>query len=1089
MHRTWKILLIDDDEDDYYLTRHMLSEAHGAHCDLEWVRSFEDGQKVLQKNGHYDAVLMDYDLGSGSGIELIRQATQGGYPAPFVLLTGRGSHEVDVEAMQAGAIVYLTKSEVNSMLLERSIRYAIERNRIERERMHILESIQDGFFALDREWCFSFINRQAAQIVGLEPKELVGRNIWEAFPRLLGTPVEQNYRLVMDERRPVKFEMQGVYLNVWYDISVYPHEQGISVYWQDVTEKRKARQAIRQSEERFSKAFSATPNALVISRLADGLIELINDSFERLFGYERVEVIGKTSIELKMFANPHDREIATQRLRADRSIRNFETDIRLKSGEIRQASLSVEILSTDDDAYILTVIEDITDRKRAEEELKKRYEELEAARVETENQKLRLEAVLEALPVGMAITDARGGSIHANPAYEQVWGGPVLPVKSVDDYAAYQAWWADTGEPLKPDEWASAQAVAKGKAVHGQILEIQRFDGRRGFVLNSASPVRDSNGQIVGSAVAIQDISNLKQAEILNKALIEINQVLLSTLDIEEVMQHALSSSRKALGSESAAISLHRNDQWVISYVDVFPREVVGLKMSEEDEPHAALAIQTQKPVAINDAFNDGRVNRDHMQEWGIRSVLVVPILLREEAVGVMFFNYQTTAIEFQEAHIQFGVNLAASISSALENARLFASLENEIRERQKVEAELRKNSAALSESKLLLHQSEQKFAKAFHSNPTGLSITHLADGRYVDVNDSLCQMFGYSREEMIGHTSLEMDVFVDTVEREELVRRLHEKGGVRNHEMTVRTSSGELRQVLLSIEPIEIDEQPCALGTCIDITKRKRVEAERERLLEENRRQLELRQEVENMLQAYAEKLEQSNRELENFAYVASHDLQEPLRKIESFGQMLAQQVGPSLDETERGYLERMQSAASRMNKMIDDLLNLSRVTIKGQTFSQVDLNQVARDVLDDLEPRIRQVGGQVDLGELPMLEADPVQLHQLLQNLIGNAIKFYKPGQPPIVRVSSHMLPDRSVEILVEDNGIGIEMEQAGRLFQPFQRLHGRSEYEGNGIGLSICRKIAERHGGTITVSSEPGKGSVFSVCLPPARFISSM
>jgi signal transduction histidine kinase len=229
---------------------------------------------------------------------------------------------------------------------------------------------------------------------------------------------------------------------------------------------------------------------------------------------------------------------------------------------------------------------------------------------------------------------------------------------------------------------------------------------------------------------------------------------------------------------------------------------------------------------------------------------------------------------------------------------------------------------------------------------------------------------------------------------------------------------------------------------------------------------------------------LRHSNRELEQFASVASHDLQEPLRKIEAFGDRLKINRD-TLNEQSRDYLDRILSSASRMRKLINDLLAFARVATRAQPFRSVDLRQVAREVVGDLEGRIQQVDGQVELGELPQIDADPLQVRQLLQNLIANGLKFHRPDVKPMVRVNARRLEvdgqPPSVELSVADNGIGFEEQYLDRIFVVFQRLHGRTEFEGTGIGLAICRKIVERHGGTITACSRLGEGSTFIVTLP--------
>lgn len=234
-------------------------------------------------------------------------------------------------------------------------------------------------------------------------------------------------------------------------------------------------------------------------------------------------------------------------------------------------------------------------------------------------------------------------------------------------------------------------------------------------------------------------------------------------------------------------------------------------------------------------------------------------------------------------------------------------------------------------------------------------------------------------------------------------------------------------------------------------------------------------------------QELSRSNEELQEFAFVASHDLQEPLRKIKTFGDRLKASCGDVLNEQGRDYLERMQNAARRMQTLIEDLLTLSRVTTRAQPFVAVDLLQVTQEVLSDLEISIQQTGATIEIGELPVIDADPLQMRQLLQNLIGNALKFHQKEIQPVVKIYSKILYDsehvspEQCQIIVEDNGIGFNEKYLDRIFNVFQRLHGRSEYDGTGIGLAICRKIVERHQGSITARSEPGRGAKFIVTLP--------
>ncbi|OJW20973.1 MAG: hypothetical protein BGO49_29910 [Planctomycetales bacterium 71-10] len=227
-------------------------------------------------------------------------------------------------------------------------------------------------------------------------------------------------------------------------------------------------------------------------------------------------------------------------------------------------------------------------------------------------------------------------------------------------------------------------------------------------------------------------------------------------------------------------------------------------------------------------------------------------------------------------------------------------------------------------------------------------------------------------------------------------------------------------------------------------------------------------------------DELRRSNADLERFAAVAAHDLQEPLRKVQAFGERLGVRCGPGLDAQGRDYLARMAGAVARMGGLIRDVLAYSRAAAPGRRAAAVDLSAVAAEVVSDLSEAIEGAGASVEVGPLPTLPADPTQMRQLLQNLVSNALKFGRPGEPPRVRVSGRAEPGRCV-IEVSDDGAGFAPADAERIFEPFRRLHGRGVCDGSGLGLAICRRIVERHGGSIVAEGAPGAGAVFRVTLP--------
>ncbi len=229
------------------------------------------------------------------------------------------------------------------------------------------------------------------------------------------------------------------------------------------------------------------------------------------------------------------------------------------------------------------------------------------------------------------------------------------------------------------------------------------------------------------------------------------------------------------------------------------------------------------------------------------------------------------------------------------------------------------------------------------------------------------------------------------------------------------------------------------------------------------------------------------SNKELEQFASVASHDLQEPLRKVQTFGGRLRSVLGDQLDETAQDYMDRMLGATTRMQTLIDELLQYSRVISKKRSFEPVDLARVVAEVCEDLEISIQEAEATIEIGPLPVVEADATQMRQLFQNLIGNALKFRREDVRPRIRVGLREGSDSpSALVTVEDNGIGFDQKYADRIFGVFQRLHGRTEFDGSGIGLALCRRIMDGHDGHVHAKASVGDGSIFYLEFSPAMIV---
>lgn len=792
----------------------------------------------------------------------------------------------------------------------------------------ILESITDAFLALDDQWRFTYVNQQAERLLQRKRTELLRQCIWDEFPEAVTSLFYEEYHRAVTEEVSVEFEAFYPPLKTWFSVHAYPGEQGLSVYFEDINERKHAEEALRSSEERYRLLFENNPHPMWVNDLETLAILAVNEAAIHHYGYSREEFLAMTIADIRPAADiPALLENIAQ-----------VTPGLNKKGVWRHRKKDGSLIEVEITTYSLTFVgrhaqlvlaNDVTERRQAEKALIETTQ-FQRAILDSANY-----AIISTTPDGIIRTfNAAAQRLLGYTAEEVV--GKLTPLVIHDDAEVVQRAQELTEELGFLIEPGFESFVAKTRL--GKIDEREwtyiRKDGSRFTVLLSITAVRDLEGNITGFLGIGHDITERQQAEAelqrqhrRSQLFTEITLKIRQSLQLEDILQTTVTEVQKILQVDR--VLLYRvwpngTGYTVTEAVKPGWPAILGMSFAEEVFPLKYQELYRQGQVRaiadVKQAYAEMTpCLLEFLQPWGVKAKLVVPILLSGQLWGLLIAHHCT-------------------------RPRPWTSFETE----------------------LLQQLSEQ----------IGLAL------------------------------------------------------------------------------------------------------AQAQLLERETRQRLELAR---------------SNAELQEFAYVASHDLQEPLRKIQAFGDRLKVKYSEVLTEQGRDYLQRMQNAAERMQALINDLLTLSRVTTRAQPFVTTNLRQVVQDVLSDLEVSIQQAAGHIEVGELPILEADPIQMRQLLQNLIGNALKFYRKEEPPVIKIYSRPLTDweqqptqginkmERCQIFIEDNGIGFDEKYLDRIFNAFQRLHGRSEYEGTGMGLAICRKIVERHDGYITAQSLPNHGATFIITLP--------
>jgi PAS domain S-box-containing protein len=920
-----------------------------------------------------------------------------------------------------------------------------------------------------------------------------------------GAPYSEEFRVLMPDGQTCWRAGQA---KIFRDESGQPARMvGVLL---DITERKRAEEALRLSEEKFAKAFRSCPNPISIATLGEGRIVDVNEAFLRYFGGAREELIGRTAKEIAIWVSPLAHKETVRTLIRDREARDIEAEFRMKDGSKRTFICSAEVIELEGEECALFQSSDITGRKQIEEALRQ-SESLFRTLTET---------------ITMAIYIYRGNRyLYVNTAAERITGYSRDELLAMDFLALVY----DEDRDRLIDY---VQRRRRGEQAPTRY-EI-RFVNKSGEVrwIDVTVAQIEYTGEPAYLVTAI-DITERKQAE---AALRESQQLLSSiTRNITEAIYRSTPDKGLVYVNES--------------FVRMFGYESVEEML---ETPSSALYVDAQRRDQLKDVITrEGNFinqeilfrRRDGSHFWGLNSAIAIyddegqilyydgaiwDITERKRAEAALRESEERFFRAFNASPMSMGINRlsdgayidaneAALRESGFSREELIGKTPEEVgiwidpEDRQRMAALMQKEgrirefeirhrrksgeervsllSADIIETggercllttafditerkraEKELRESEERFSKAFQASPLSMTIAALSDGCIIAANESFLQTNGFDREEVIGHTAEELGLWIDPGERETFMRRLAEQGEAREAEVRTRTRSGEERIVLLSGVIVELGGEPCALFTGSDITERKRAEEEIQRLNEE----------LEHRVAERTAQLEAVNRELEAFSYSVSHDLRAPLRSINGFSLALMEDCAAQLDENAMDYLSRVRAASQRMGRLIDDLLNLSRITRSDMRRERVDLSALAHSVVTDLHTTDSGREAQFRIAPSLSAEADPRLVHIALENLLGNSWKFTEKKERAEIEFGCARLDGETV-YFVRDNGAGFDMAYADKLFGAFQRLHPMAEFKGTGIGLATVQRIIHRHGGRIWAEGEVGRGATFYFTLP--------
>ncbi|HWP56446.1 MAG TPA: GAF domain-containing protein [Candidatus Acidoferrales bacterium] len=988
----------------------------------------------------------------------------------------------------------------------------------------VLNSVGEGLFGLDLEGKITFVNPAAARMLRVEEADLIGRHIGSVagsknrearwMSAILATLEDGRPRRGTDE---LMRRADGTRFDVEYaSTPIFEREQlaGAVVAFTDVSERRQGEIALRESEERFRQIAENIREVFWVTDPLKNEKLYISPAYREIWGRDPSSVgslsqawlgsihpddVGRTlaAVMTKQVAGQYDEQYRIVRPDgAIRWVRDRAFPVRDESGRVYR---------------IIGIAEDITERKRAEEELQSRYREVSVLH-EVSQMALRstdLKAFLESiLERALSVVSLEIGNIRLLDDHGRMSMGVYRGYRDAESIRTHHTDLTGpqgglltpriiaAGKTLVVDDIAQVEglrALKKEGACAAIVVPIS-VQGQTLGVIEAASRERarfrtddirllEALGNQVGIAVQKARLfEETKRRAREQEALNLIAKATSQSLRLEELLEMVVTKVPEVTGRRRASIRIKdpRTGEITLAAHRGFSAEEVAELQRRRSHQITEQVFATAKPWVVDDSAksSDRQVllPQSHSVAW-------VPIKAGSKVVGVLGVSADRP-MPFEPREVELLEAIGNMVGVAIENARLFGETEARYQELQALYA----ISATILESQDLEAMMEQILQHACRVgnfdmgvvrllNPADNTLEVVASRGYLEpqnVRAHRQRVEAYTSGAGSARALADKSVHVVDVTRSGGLKTFKRERVCTLVAVPLRSHDDVVGVIQLGARaPREFHDSELRIFQAIG--DQAGIAIEKARLFAESKR-------AERALAEKADELARSNTELQHFAYIASHDLQEPLRMVASYVQLLARRYQDKLDADANEFIAYAVDGATRMQALINALLAYSRIGTKGKAFEPVHCEQILESALKNLKVAIEESHATVTHDPLPVVLGDDIQLTQLFQNLIGNAIKF-RDHEPPAIHISAARSGGEWL-FSCRDNGIGIEPQFFERIFVIFQRLHSRERYPGTGIGLALCKKIVERHGGRIWVESEPGHGATFRFTIPAAE-----